>query len=84
VTQPHTIRLKACCGIAVGNSCECLTSASAAAEWAALGRQRPPIILRPGPETPAEPRAHTSILLVNVNGLLRRVDSPALAEEQNR
>jgi hypothetical protein len=84
-TTAHTVRLKSCCGIAAGARCECLTSAGAAAEWAALGRQRPPIRIRTGAAIPDEPATKhpASVLLVNRGGLLRRPDSPALSEEQS-
>ena len=48
-----TVPLKPCCGGLTGDVCECLTPAQAAAELAALGRERPPIVLRTGPAADA-------------------------------
>ena len=78
----HTMPIKDCCGVLLGDVCDC---AAFHAEAMALFEQVPPLILRTGPGTaPAAPSTSfpTSISLVNVGGLLRRVDSPAFAEEQ--
>jgi hypothetical protein len=80
-----TIPAKAC-GCLIADVCDCLTPEASAAEWAALGDAFPALVVRtgPAPATPPGPSTSfpSSISLVGVGGLLRRVDGPAFAEEQ--
>ncbi|BAL85492.1 hypothetical protein AMIS_2720 [Actinoplanes missouriensis 431] len=79
----HAIPVKDCCGVLLGDICDC---AAFHAEAMALFANAPvipvssPIFAKPA-EPPASPFP-TPIVLVNVGGLLRRVDGPAYAEEQ--